>query len=55
MLLTYQYRLQATLLQGATLNHWGELLRRTRLQFDRCSLTSEPIGEIRRCRIKYES
>ena len=46
MLLTYQYRLQPTLLQGATLNHWGKLLRRTRSQFDRCSLTSEPIGDI---------
>jgi putative transposase len=46
MLLTYQYRLQPTLLQGATLNHWGELLCRTRSQFDRSSLTSEPIGDI---------
>ena len=46
MLLTYQYRLQPTLLHGATLSYWGELLRRTRPQFDRCSLTSEPIGDI---------
>jgi putative transposase len=28
MLLMYQYRLQPTLLQEATLNHWGKLLRR---------------------------
>ncbi len=46
MLLTYQYRLQPTLLQGATLSHWEELLRRTRSQMNRCSLTSEPIGDI---------
>jgi putative transposase len=61
MLLTYQYRLQPTLLQAATLSHWGELLRRhwnyalgqrldwlrhTRSQIDRCSLISEPIGDI---------
>ena len=46
MLLTYQYRLQPTLLQGATLSHWEELLRRTRSQMNRYSLTSEPIGDI---------
>ncbi|NJK66515.1 MAG: transposase [Microcoleus sp. CSU_2_2] len=61
MLLTYQYRLQATTEQVATLSHWGELLRRhwnyalgqrldwlrrTRCQLDRCSLISEPIGDI---------
>jgi putative transposase len=61
MLLTYQYRLQPTPEQAATLSHWGELLRRhwnyalgqrldwlrrTRSQLDRCSLISEPIGEI---------
>lgn len=61
MLLTYQYRLQPTPSQMATLSHWGELLRRhwnyalgqrldwlrrTRVQIDRCSLMSEPIGEI---------
>ncbi|MEB3177707.1 MAG: transposase, partial [Nostocaceae cyanobacterium] len=61
MLLTYQYRLQPTSVQAATLSHWGELLRRhwnyalgqrldwlrrTRNQLDRCSLISEPIGEI---------
>jgi putative transposase len=61
MLLTYQYRLQPTNLQAATLSHWGELLRRhwnyalgqrldylrrTRSSIDRCSLISEPIGEI---------
>ena len=61
MLLTYQCRLQPTLLQGATLSHWRELLRRhwnytigqrldwlrrTRSHLNRCSLTSEPIGDI---------
>jgi putative transposase len=61
MLLTYQYRLQPTPTQAATLSHWGELLRRhwnyalgqrldylrrTRSSWDRCSLISEPIGEI---------
>ncbi len=61
MLLTYQYRLQPTHLQAETLSHWGELLRRhwnyalgqrldylrrTRSSVDRCSLVSEPIGEI---------
>lgn len=61
MLLTYQYRLQPAPDQAATLSHWGELLRRhwnyalgqrldwwrrTRTQLDRCSLISEPIGEI---------
>ncbi|MEB3125208.1 MAG: helix-turn-helix domain-containing protein [Synechococcales bacterium] len=28
MLLTDQYRLQPTLLQSATLSHWGALVRR---------------------------
>jgi putative transposase len=61
MLLTYQYRLQPNSEQVATLSHWGELLRRhwnyalgeqldylrrTRSSLDRCSLISEPIGEI---------
>ena len=61
MILTYQYRLQPTPDQAATLSHQGELLRRhwnyslgerldwlrrTRCQIDRCSLISEPIGEI---------
>lgn len=61
MLLTYQYRLRPTDEQAATLSHWGELLRRhwnyalgqrldwlrrTRCQIDRCSLISEPIGDI---------
>jgi putative transposase len=61
MLLTYQYRLQPNSEQAATLSHWGELLRRhwnyalgerldylrrTRSSVDRCSLISEPIGEI---------
>jgi putative transposase len=61
MLLTYQYRLQPNLEQAATLSHWGELLRRhwnhalgqrldylrrTRCLIDRCSLISEPIGDM---------
>ncbi|GET38400.1 transposase [Microseira wollei NIES-4236] len=61
MLLTYQYRLQPTPDQAAILSHWGELLRRhwnyalgqrldylrrTRSSVDRCSLVSEPIGDI---------
>lgn len=61
MLLTYQYRLQPNQEQEATLSHWGELLRRhwnyalgerldylrrTRSSVDRCSLISEPIGQI---------
>jgi putative transposase len=61
MFLTYQYRLQPNSEQVATLSHWGELLRwhwnyalgerldylrRTRSSLDRCSLISEPIGEI---------
>jgi putative transposase len=61
MLLTYQYRLQPTLDQAKALSHWSELLRRhwnyalgerldylrrTRSSLDRCSLISEPIGEI---------
>jgi putative transposase len=61
MLLTYQYRLQPNQEQAKALSHWGELLRRhwnyalgerldylrrTRSSVDRCSLASEPIGEI---------
>jgi putative transposase len=61
MLLTYQYRLQPNQDQAKALSHWGELLRRhwnyalgerldylrrTRSSLDRCSLISEPIGEI---------
>jgi len=61
MILTYQYRLQPTPDQAATLSHQGELLRRhwnyslgerldwlrrTRCQIDRCSLIAEPVGEI---------
>lgn len=61
MLLTYQYRLQPTPEQMATMSHWGEMLRRhwnyalgerldwlrrTRSRIDRCSLVSEPIGSI---------
>ena len=61
MLITYQYRLALTCQQTAKMEVWGELLRRqwnyalgqrldwltrSRCQMDRCSLTSEPIGEI---------
>jgi putative transposase len=61
MLLTYQYKLNPTSEQVVTLEAWGELLRRhwnyalgqrlnwlkrTRSIIDRCSLVSEPIGEI---------
>ncbi len=61
MLLTYQYKLNPTPEQIVILEIWGELLRRhwnyalgerldwlkrTRSQIDRCSLVSEPIGEI---------
>ncbi|MBN4000678.1 transposase [Nostoc sp. LPT] len=61
MLLTYQYKLNPTPEQVVILETWGELLRhhwnyaleerldwlrRTRSQIDRCSLVSEPIGEI---------
>jgi putative transposase len=61
MLLTYQYRLNPTSEQAAIMALWGELLRRhynyalgqrldwlnrSRSAIDRCSLASEPIGEI---------
>ncbi len=61
MILTYQYRIKPNLEQVELLNHWGELLRRhwnyalgqrldwlrrTKCRIDRCSLISEPIGEI---------
>jgi len=61
MLLTYQYKLNSTNDQAATMALWGELLRRhwnyalgqrldwlrrTREPIDRCSIVSEPIGEI---------
>ncbi|MGL5807273.1 MAG: RNA-guided endonuclease InsQ/TnpB family protein [Xenococcaceae cyanobacterium] len=61
MLLTYQYRLQPTTEQAQALSHCSELLRRhwnyalgqrldylrrTRSSIDRCSLISEPIGDI---------
>jgi putative transposase len=61
MLITYQYKLNPTAEQATTMEVWGELLRRhwnyalgqrldwlhrTRIPFDRCSLVSEPIGEI---------
>lgn len=61
MLLTYQYKLNPTDEQAAVMAIWGELLRRhwnyalgqrldnlrrNRCQIDRCSLVSEPIGEV---------
>lgn len=61
MLITYQYRLNPTPEQAAVMALWGELLRRhwnyalgqrldwlrrTRSQIDRCSIVSEPIGEV---------
>ena len=61
MMLTYQFKLKPTSEQVVTMETWGELLRRhynyalsqrldwlsrTRCQVDRCSLVSEPIGEI---------
>jgi putative transposase len=61
MLLTYQYKLNPTDIQASIFEKWGELLRRhwnyalgqrldwmkrTRCPIDRCSLVSEPIGEI---------
>ena len=61
MILTYEDRLRPTSEQAAQIDWWLELLRRhwnyalgqkldylrrTRSQIDRCSLVSEPIGEI---------
>jgi putative transposase len=61
MLLTHQYKLNPTEAQSALMAEWGELLRRhwnyalgqrldalrrSRCQVDRCSIVSEPIGEI---------
>jgi putative transposase len=61
MLLTYQYKLNPNPEQAAIMALWGELLRRhwnyalsqrldwlhrTRCPIDRCSIVSEPIGEI---------
>lgn len=61
MLLTYCYRIKPNALQKAVIIHTLELLRRhwnyalgqrldwlrrTRCQIDRCSIASEPIGEI---------
>jgi putative transposase len=61
MLVTYQYRLNPNPEQASTMEVWGELLRRhynyalsqrldwlrrTRCQIDRCSIVSEPIGDI---------
>ncbi len=61
MILTYQYKLNPTGSQALTLENWGELLRRhwnyalgqrldglnrTRCPIDRCSIVSEPIGNV---------
>jgi putative transposase len=61
MLLTYQYKLKPTIEQVSLMEEWGELLRRhwnyalgqrldwlrrTRCQINRCSIVSEPIGEL---------
>lgn len=61
MLLTHQYKLKPTASQSFVMEGWGELLRRhwnyalgerldslrrSRCQVDRCSLASEPIGEV---------
>lgn len=69
MLLTYQYKLNPTDAQAATMTLWGELLRRhwnyalgqrldwlhrTRCPIDRCSIVSEPIGEVME-RVDYYS
>jgi putative transposase len=61
MLITYQYKCNPTPEQASTMEGWGELLRRhwnyalgqrldwlhrTRCQSDRCSIVSEPIGDV---------
>ncbi|NES87331.1 MAG: transposase [Moorea sp. SIO2B7] len=61
MILTFEYRIKPSPQQAQCLDHWLELLRRhwnyalgqrldclrrTRCTIDRCSLISEPIGEI---------
>jgi putative transposase len=61
MIITFQYRIKPTLEQVAIMETWSELLRRhwnfalgqrldwlnrTRCQVDRCSIVSEPIGDI---------
>jgi putative transposase len=61
MLLTYQYKLNPTSEQASTMEVWEELLRRhwnyalgqrldglnrSRSPIDRCSIVSEPIGEV---------
>jgi putative transposase len=61
MILTHQYRINPNSDQVAMMENWLELLRRhwnyalgqrldwlrqTRCQIDRCSMISEPIGEI---------
>lgn len=69
MILTYQYKLNPTSGQATAMALWGELLRRhwnyalgqrldwlnlTRCPIDRCSLVSEPIGELSQ-RVDYYS
>jgi len=61
MIITYQYRIKPNSDQIATIDNWLELLRRhwnyalgqrldwlhrTRCQIDRCSIISEPVGEL---------
>lgn len=61
MIITLQYRLKPTPQQVAIMETWSELLRRhynwalgqrldwlsrTRCQIDRCSIVSQPIGDI---------
>jgi putative transposase len=61
MIITFQYRIKPTPEQVAIMETWSELLRRhwnfalaqrldwlnrTRCQVDRCSIVSEPIGEV---------
>ncbi|WP_231599372.1 helix-turn-helix domain-containing protein [Crocosphaera watsonii] len=61
MILTFEYRIKPAQKQAECIDHWLELLRRhwnyalgqrldwlrrTRCTIDRCSLISEPIGEI---------
>lgn len=61
MMITFQYRIKPTPEQVATMETWSELLRRhwnfalgqrldwlnrTRCQIDRCSIVSEPSGEV---------
>ncbi|HEY9872421.1 MAG TPA: transposase [Candidatus Obscuribacterales bacterium] len=70
MRLTYQYRVQPNLEQQAIMFDWLEMLRwhrnwvlgnrydwlrRTRCQIDRCSIVSEPIGDIPEVRPTFEN